>query len=136
MHEYHRYSCMKGRFMCKRVTIILQLSFILLTMCAGLFTESKVAVNQWFNDSRGSIMTTSRTRKIKTVTMRAENHQELKKAQNGSKEDDLLFDPDSPDYDILWTGRVESGAHGIRTGYFQRISTYPTRIWHRSIIRC
>ena len=137
MNEYRGYSCLKGLFMCKRVTKMLGFGLILLVVCVCFFSDTMVFAGQSFMVSDGASMRTLTSRKIKKITIRAGNHQEFMKVRAGIEEDDVLYDQDNPDYAVQWTVMVRSQPiGGIKTNRFQRISYYHPRIGYRSIIRC
>ena len=136
MNEYRRYSCLKGLFMCKRVTKMVEFGLILLVMCVCSCSDSNVSANQLCNLSCGATVTQLTSRKIKKSTILAERHDEFRKAESSRQDEEFMYDQDNPDYVIHWTGIIKSQAIGIKTNRFQRIYYYPYRVWQRSIIRC
>ena len=136
MNEYRRYSCLKGLFMCKRVTKMLGFGLILLFVYVCSCSGSNVSAKQLCNSSCGSTVTKVTCRKIKTSNILVERHNEFRKAENSKEDGELLYDQDNPDYVVHWTGIIKSQAIGIKTNRFQHIYYYPHRGWERSIIRC
>lgn len=136
MNEYRRYSCLKGLFMCKRVTKMLEFGLILLAACVSSCSVSNVSANQLCNSSCGSKVTKLTSRKIKTSTVLAERHDEFRKTESSKEDEEFMYDQDNPDYVVHWTSIIKSQSIGIKTKRFQRIYYYPHRVWQRSIIRC
>ena len=136
MNEYRRYSCLKGLFMCKRVTKMVEFGLILLVMCVCSCSDSNVSASQLCNLSCGTTVAKLTSRKIKKSNVLAERHREFRKSESSREDDELLYDQDNPDYVVHWTGIIKSQAIGIKTNHFQRIYYYPYRVWQRSIRRC
>jgi hypothetical protein len=136
MNEYYLYSCIKGLFVCKRVTLLTIFSSILLTLWVSLCSATNVFANPIFNSSYGTTVVKLTSRKIKKTNIRTERHKEFMTAETSNDDHDLMDDQDNPDYSFNWVSIIKYQPIKNQTNCFQHLYYYPYSVYKWSIIRC
>ncbi len=122
--------------MCKRVTILIEFSLILLSLCVCLCSATNAFANRIFNSSYGTTVVKLTSKKIKKTNIRTERHKEFMKAETSNDDNDSMDDQDNSDYSFNWVSMIKSQPMKNQTNCFQYLYYYSYKIYKWSIIRC
>ncbi len=123
--------------MCKRVTILIELSLILLSLCACLCSATYAFANQLSNSSYEATVGKLKYRKIRKINIHTERHKKFIETEGSNDDNDLMDDQDNPDYSFHLGSIIKSQAIKNETNrFFQHMYYHPYKVYKWSIIRC